>query len=1024
MRWVARMPNHTELAFEDAVERAFVKQGYVTASPVSFNPETGLCEGVILDYIQATQPQIWEHHAKLYKDGAGSQLIKNLMTERAHLTILGLLRHGFKSAGKTVRLTTFKPNTNMNPDLTQAYKQNRFTILRQVHFDPGRAGQSIDVVLMLNGVPIVTMELKNPMTGQSFEDGIHQYKKRDASTPLLTFKTGALVHFAIDPNQVWMATHLQGISTRFLPFNQGYDHGAGNPPSSDKGGYAVSYLWEDVLAPDSLLELIGRFLHLEKSTVTRLEGEHQVQETKEVMIFPRYHQRACVRALTSHAFEKGAGHNYLINHSAGSGKSNSIAWLAHRLSSLHDAENKKVFHSVIVITDRRVLDTQLQDTIYQFEHKHGVVEKIDQNTKQLARALSDGTPIIISTIQKFPFINSSIQRLKDKGEEVTIDTTDKRFAVIVDEAHSSQTGEAAKTLRGMLNKSAIEQAVAEQALDDEDDDLSDEAKKTLFREMISRQKQDNLSYFAFTATPKSKTLEIFNEAGPTGMPPFHVYSMKQAIEEGFILDVLKNYTTYKTYFGLVKKEAESEAKVPKKQAAKALARFLTLHSHNLSQKVELITEHFRAHVRHKIGGNAKAMLVTSSRIHAVRYKQAFDKYLAEKSYNNVRALVAFSGQVQDPDLPDVNYTEASMNNGVAESALPAQFAGADYQILIVAEKYQTGFDQPLLAAMYIDKVLGGVHAVQTLSRLNRTMNGKEDTIILDFVNSDEDIHKAFKPYYKVPEQGEVPEPSRLNELQAAMLATGIIRKNEIDAFASIWFSDKRHLTQPAHARLNDALSQACNRYVAEEEGSQLTFSNDLSAFMSLYSFLSQIIPYYDSELEKLFVYGRALLNFLPKEVSKPIDLEDDVSLKYYRLSFLKRHDIALEEGAVVPLKGPVEVGTGKADEEVVILSDLIEKLNERFGTDFTDADEVYFDSVAVTASEKQELRDYAFANALDNFELVFERQFKQLLLERSEKNSAIMSRIEQNSDFYKTMVKELSKRTYNKIRQSVEVRVL
>jgi type I restriction enzyme R subunit len=472
--------------------------------------------------------------------------------------------------------------------------------------------------------------------------------------------------------------------------------------------------------------------------------------------------------LRTHARQHGSGHNYLIQHSAGSGKSNSIAWLAHRLASLHDDNDEKVFHSVVVITDRRVLDQQLQNTIYQFEHKTGVVEKIDENTQQLARALSNGTPVIISTIQKFPFISQAIKTIEAKGESLALETRDRRFAVIVDEAHSSQSGETVKALKGILNKDGIADAIAGQIDEEEDDDLSEAAKAAVRQEVLQRARQPNLSFFAFTATPKFKTKAVFDEPGPSGSSPFHEYTMRQAIEEGFILDVLENYTTYKRFFGLVK-QIENDPNVPKKAAAKALGQYLELHPVNVGQIVAVIVEHFRLKVMHELGGRAKAMVVTGSRLSAVKYKQAFDAYIRERGYHGIKALVAFSGTVEDPDAPGSAFTEVGMNDGLPERELPERFGGDDYRVLIVAEKYQTGFDQPLLQTMYVVKKLAGVQAVQTLSRLNRTAPGKTKTFVLDFKNEEADIYKAFKPYFEATPVGENADPHKLNELHHKLL---------------------------------------------------------------------------------------------------------------------------------------------------------------------------------------------------------------------------------------------------------------
>ena len=568
----------------------------------------------VTGFLKESQPAKWQALEALLGPKTAATVLDSLSKELELKGTLHVLRHGFKCYGKTFRMAFFRPNTRMNPEAAENYARNRLTITRQVAFtsvmkkaDGKNRRCVIDVTLAVNGIPVVTAELKNPLTGQRAAHAMRQYEdERDERDLLFAFKKRALVHFAVDPDEVWMTTRLRGKETDFLPFNRGNNHGAGNPPV--EGNWKTAYLWDEVLQADSLLEILQRFMHLEvkEKQVKTDKGVRTVR--KETMIFPRYHQLDAVRRLVAHAKAHGAGRNYLIQHSAGSGKSNSIAWLAHRLASLHDEHDEKVFHSVVVVTDRRVLDQQLQATIYQFEHKTGVVEKIDEDTQQLAQALSQGTPIVITTIQKFPFISQALSTLEKKGSGVKIDTAGKRFAVIVDEAHSSQSGETATALKGMLNKEGIEAAIASQLSDEEDDDLSDETKKEVLRDALKRARQPNLSFFAFTATPKFKTKAVFDEPGPSGASPFHEYTMRQAIEEGFILDVLQNYTTYKRFFGLIK-QVEDDPDVPRREAAKVLTRYLQLHPVNIEQVVSVIVEHFRLYVMHELGGRAKAMVV-------------------------------------------------------------------------------------------------------------------------------------------------------------------------------------------------------------------------------------------------------------------------------------------------------------------------------------------------------------------------------------------------------------------------------
>lgn len=549
---------HKEFAFEGAIEATLLDIGGYTNGVAAFDPELGLFTDDVLAFVQASQPTKWQQLVSFQGDHAGDVLIGALVKELAGKGALHVLRHGFKGFGRTWRLAWFRPNTSLNPEAWADYARNQLRIHRQVHFSGREPQKSIDVVVSLNGLPVVTAELKNPMTGQDVESAVRQYKQeRDPTTPIFRFKERALVHFAVDPNAVRMTTRLSGKRTRFLPFDRGHAGGRGNPPA-EPGRYQTSYLWDEVLQRDSLMDLLARFVHLEVQTRQVPTAKGLRTETREALIFPRYHQLEAVRRLEAHAHTRGPGRNYLIQHSAGSGKSNSIAWLAHRLSSLHDASDSKVFDAVVVVTDRRVLDQQLQDTIYQFEHKQGVVQKIDEDTQQLAKALAGGVPVVISTIQKFPFIARAIETLAKKGDGVAIDTTGKRYAVIVDEAHSSQSGETATELRKILNSAGIEAAIAEQMLDVDEEDLSEEAKKTLLAEMLKRPRQPNLSFFAFTATPKFKTLAWFDEPGADGKPPFHHYSMRQAIEEKFIQDVLAHYTTYKTYLGLTKKVEDDQ----------------------------------------------------------------------------------------------------------------------------------------------------------------------------------------------------------------------------------------------------------------------------------------------------------------------------------------------------------------------------------------------------------------------------------------------------------------------------------
>ncbi|MEL0591739.1 MAG: type I restriction endonuclease [Planktothrix rubescens PR222] len=1005
---------HKETNFENIIEKELLDLcGYQKGNPSDYDPETALFPTEIINFIQTTQPKQWKNYAKTNPNDTENIIIDSLSKELKSRGMLDILRNGFKCYGKPLRVAYFQPNTGMNPETLALYQQNRLTITRQVNI---KSGGIPDILLSLNGLPIATIELKNPLTEQTYQNAIHQYRtQRDAKDPLFVFKQRCLVHFAVDTEEVWMTTKLAGESTHFLPFNKGNHHGAGNPPGDDE--YRTSYFWLEVLQKDSLLDILARFLHVEiKETKIPTPTGINYQK-KETLIFPRYHQLDVVRQLITHTKTHKAGHNYLIQHSAGSGKSNSIAWLAHRLANLHDNQDQKIFHSVIVITDRTILDQQLQNTIYQFEHKAGVVQKIDENTQQLAKALNEGVPIIISTIQKFPFITKAIETLAKKGKIIDISTQNKRFAIIVDEAHSSQSGETATELRKILNKAGIESAIAAQLLEDEleENDLTDEAKQQLLKDQISRTKQPNLSYFAFTATPKHRTQIVFDEPGENGASPFHLYTMRQAIEEGYIKDVLANYTCYERYYELVR-TSENDPDLPRRQAAKEIARFIELHPHNIAQKVEIIVEHFRNHTRHKIGGKAKAMVVTRSREHAIKYKLAFDKYIRDKGYHDIQSIVAFSGSMTLDEFPGETFTEVKMNRGIKSSEIADKFGSDAYQVLLVANKFQTGFDQPLLHTMFVDKRLDGVQAVQTLSRLNRTTTGKEDTFVLDFVNKPEDIYQAFKPYYEETPIGETADPQQLNDLSYQLYQWQLFSQENVNQWCEIWFRPKTSLTGVEHKKLNSLLDPIVEQYKTLSEPEKEQFKNQLTSFRNLYLFLSQVIPYQDSELEKLYAYGRFLLKKLPRTNKAPkIDLSGDIELKYYRLEKVSEGKINLKKGTAEPLKGATAVGTRKPDKEVP-LSQLVESLNERFGTNFTLADQLFFEQITETALSNDSIKKAAQVNTKENFAPVLEKQLENLFIERMDGNEKIFIEVMNNEEFRSAVFEKLLESIYEALK--------
>jgi type I restriction enzyme R subunit len=1025
------MPGQTtERAFETYVEEILLTRGgWQSGSNAEWDKERALFPARVFAFIHETQPKLWDEMRAQHATGLEILLLSTLVKELDAKGSLNILRHGFKFYGKTFRLAYFKPAHGANYEVLELFAKNRLTVTRQVPCHPAD-NCTTDLVLAVNGLPVATIEVKNPGTGQNWRQAIRQYKEdRNPRAPLFEFKKRALVHFAADPDEIHMTTRLGGDKTHFLPFNRGSHPGqiicgSGNP--QHESGYRTGYFWEDVLQFESFLDILGHFLFLEKKDEKVDDGRGgQRIVTKETMVFPRFHQLDAVRKLVASARGERAGCNYLIQHSAGSGKTNSISWLSHRLASLHDAKDVKVFDCVVVITDRQVLDRQLQDAIYQIEHAQGVVKAIDQDSKQLAAALIDGTKIVITTLQKFPFVLRGLLHAAgaEKQEEATTEQkaeaarwaaeiAKRRYAVIVDEAHSSQSGETARELKAILGVAA--QSESDEEMPDWEDRLN--------QVIQSRGKQPNLSFFAFTATPKGKTLELFGRKGASGLPEaFHLYSMRQAIEEGFILDVVRNYTTYATYYRLVK-AIEDDPNLPKKKAARALARFMSLHPYNIEQKTEVMIEHFRQKVITHLGGRAKAMVVTSSRLHAVRYMRAFEHYIAENKVADVRPLVAFSGTVKDPES-GLEYTEPGMNkdcvNGepISEKQLPSRFASPDYQVLLVANKYQTGFDQPLLCAMYVDKRLDGVQAVQTLSRLNRKIPAKESPFVLDFVNEAEDIYRAFKPYYDATSLQEESDPQKLEALKHELDAAQVYYWSEVEAFARVFYKPVDRQSAQDHAGLQLHLQPAVDRFKAmTDEPKRSEFLEKLKGYVNIYSFMSQIMPYGDAALEMLYSFARFLLPHLPLgRDTERVKISDEVGLQYYRLQRISSGGIELREGEPEGVRSPTDVGTGKAKEEKVPLSEIIKVLNERFGTQFTDEDRYFFEQIREKAITSHQVIKLRRANPFDKFQLGLKQLVENLMVERMADNDKIVTRYMDDEEFGEAAFKVLSKAIYDSI---------
>jgi len=1008
------MTQTTEKAFETYVEEILhEKAGWHRGEKAEWDKEHALFPAHVFAFIQATQAKLWDEMRGLHSSGLESLLINALAKELDLKGSLHVLRHGFKFYGKTFRLAYFKPAHGLNFDVLELYTKNLLTLTRQIPCHPAD-GCTVDMLFAVNGVPVATCELKNPGTGQTWRNAVKQYREdRDPRAPLFHFKSRALVHFAADSNEVHMATKLERDKTNFLPFNRGshpgeVQCGAGNP--QHPSGYRTGYFWEGILQRDSFLDGLGHFMFIEKKEEKLDDGKGGSKRVvKETMIFPRYHQLDSVRKLVGAARNEGPSHSYLIQHSAGSGKTNSISWLSHRLASLHTVTDEKIFDCVIVITDRRVLDKQLQDAIYQIEHAQGVVKAIDEDSRQLAAALVDGTKIVITTLQKFPFVlrgllhvagaessEAASEEEKAKASEWQKAIAARKYAVIVDEAHSSQTGETARELKAILGAKA-------QSTNGEDEP---DGEDILNQVMQSRGRQPNLSFFAFTATPKGKTLELFGRPGSSGKPEaFHLYSMRQAIEERFILDVLRNYTSYKTYYRLVK-EAEDDPALPKKKGVRALARFMSLHPHNIEQKTEVMVEHFRRNVQHRLNGRAKAMVVTSSRLHAVRYKLSFDRYLERQGYTDIRPLVAFSGTVKDPDT-GLEYTEPGMNSDcvtgkpISEGQLPERFASSDYRVLLVANKYQTGFDQPLLHTMYVDKRLDGVQAVQTLSRLNRKIPGKDDPFVLDFVNPPDDIYRAFKPYYDATSLQEVSDITKLEALKHELDQAQVYHWSEVDAFAQIFYRSPDKQKAADHAAMQKQLQPAVDRFKAvPDEEQRREFREKLNGYVRVYAFMSQIVPYTDPDMERLYSYGRFLVPHLPIERDPSIKLTDEVGLQYYRLERISSGALNLNEGDPVGVRSPTDVGTGKAKDEQAPLSEIITVLNDRFGTEFTEEDRLFFEQIKERAAQNEQIIKTAHANPqFEKFQLGIRKLVEEMMIQRMSENDKIVTRYMDDQEF-------------------------
>ena len=1027
----------TERAFEDAVEDALLKNGWHKADVSGWNVNTAIFAEQAMDFIKATQPEAWTKVANLHGSQAESQTQQALIRTLDDRGTLDVLRHGFRCTGQTLRVAFFKPANDLNPDTLAKYRANRLTISRQVPCHPNH-GHTVDLLLALNGIPVATCELKNPMTGQSWEDAVRQYKA-DRDPNALLFKEGkrAIVHFAADYDQIHMATALNRDNTGFLPFNMGSAPGelrcgAGNPVNPD--GYNTDYFWKEILQPDRFLEIIGYYVFVEQTRRKEYTKSGARTVTRRTTIFPRYHQLDAVSRLIEAAKQDGPGHNYLIQHSAGSGKTNSISWLAYKLSNLHDDSDNVIFDCVVVITDRRVLDRQLQDAIHQIDHVRGVVKPIDQDSRQLAQALVDGTKIVITTIQKFPFIMQGLLNIagadsSDEPAEADAEQANawraqiagRKYAIIVDEAHSSQSGSTAGEMRSILGARAQSDASAHHR--------TRKISKTPSRRWQKPEAHSPTSHSSPSPPrPRPRPSSYLEPPAPTESRTRSTCTVcGRPSKSKFILSVLERYTDYDTYYKL-NKQAQDDPDFPKRQAAVALARFASLHPHNIAQKTEVIIEHFREHVGHLMNGQAKAMVVTDSRLHAVRYKLAFEKYIQEKGYTDVAPLVAFSGTVTDPDT-GAEFTEPGMNTDVVsgqrirETELPERFDSPDYNVLLAADKYQTGFDQPKLQAMYVDKRLDGVQAVQTLSRLNRTAAGKQEPFVLDFRNDPEDIAAAFAPYYDRTEIEEVTDPYRLDRLKAELDDTGIYHQGEMDAFARTYFSGLNLSHKRTHAKLQADLQPAVQRYRAADEDMATDFRDKLNAFCKLYAFLSQVIPYGDSQLEKLWLYGKFLLPYLRTDRrTELINIADHVDLESYRLQRKWYGAIEVEGDATV--RGVAEAGSEYAVPPRAPLSEIIEILNEQHGMNLGEADRLFFQQVVTKATNDEHFRILAGANEYDKFELAIGGMIDNIMVQMLNSNGTLVNKYMTDTDAKRDVFPVIARSIFDRIAETPQLNLV
>lgn len=1000
----------TEKRFEEDIESFFLSPagGYRKGTD-TYDASLGLYVNTFIDFIKDTQPKEWARFENQNKVDPVRKFCLAFNTACDTEGLITVLRHGFKHRGITFHVCYFKPESGLNKTAAEQYARNVFDCNRQWYFSSD-SKKSVDMVIVLNGIPVFAFELKNQYTGQSVDHAKRQWMyDRDPREICFQFNKRILAYFCVDHTEVWMATKLTGKDTFFLPFNQGSagagrDGGQGNPANIN--GYPTAYLWEQVFQQESMMDILQKFIHLQIKEDKKLlsDGSEKIVK-KKTLIFPRYHQLDVVRKLLFDVKNNGAGHSYLIQHSAGSGKSNSIAWTAYRLASLHDKDDKAVFSSVIVVTDRTVLDAQLQETISGFDHTIGAVEAIgeDKNSKDLKNAINDGVRIIITTLQKFPVIYQEVDHIVGRN-----------YAIIVDEAHSSQTGNSALKLKSAL--ADTEEALREYAEIEGKEEAELDPDDKLMKEIIVHGKHKNLSFFAFTATPKDKTLELFGTEYEDGsFHPFHIYSMRQAIEEGFILDVLQNYMTYNTCFKIAK-TTEDNPDVPSSRAAKIIRKYQELHPYNISQKAEIIVKTFLDTTSTKIGGRGKMMVITSSRLAAVRYYHEVKRYIREKKYENVDILTAFSGVVHDGDE---EYTEPKLNvrkdgTHISESQTKAEFHD-NFNVLIVAEKYQTGFDEPLLHTMIVDKKLKSVKAVQTLSRLNRTCAGKVDTFVLDFVNTKEDILEAFQPFYQETYLQQEVNVDLIYQTQKELRGYGIYSEDDIEAFAKEYFRYDKQDSR-AMGRMTSALLPVAGRYNKKTPDERYQFRRQLRSLIKWYGYISQIVRMFDKDLHKEFVFCSYLINLLPVDKVDMIDLEGKLKLEYYKLQ--KTYDGAITLGEQKGVYEPAKQKGAMGFDEKEPLDEIIDKINEKFKGNFTEGDKVLLTALRDKLMNDQRLSSMAKSSDPQIFtESIFPKAFDDAALESYTESQDTYTSLFEDRNKYNAIMGALAEVIYREMRK-------